>query len=35
MALRPAEWLLLGAGAVLTAALVVFFIVAFGRGEKR
>lgn len=33
--MRGAEWMLLGAGVVLTAALVVFFLVVFTRGEKR
>jgi hypothetical protein len=35
MALRGVEWMLLGAGVVLTAGLVIFFIVIFVRGEKR
>ncbi len=33
--MRGAEWMLLGAGLVLTAGLVIFFIVVFARGEKR
>ena len=37
MSMHAAEWMLLGAGAVLTLGLVIFFLVVFTRGgsEKR